>query len=92
MSLHPGVVVGVFVLVVLTVALALSALLIVWRNGYVRGWRAAGRQEPRCPECGYDLTGLRRCLCPECGHQPTLEQIARTVRVPMPFSRATDHG
>lgn len=22
----------------------------------------------RCPECGYDLTGLLRPVCPECGH------------------------
>lgn len=30
---------------------------------------------PRCPSCGYALTGLTRTRCPECGREPTLEQL-----------------
>ena len=23
----------------------------------------------QCPQCGYNMTGLRRQRCPECGHE-----------------------
>ena len=88
MTLHPGVVFGVFVLVVLTTGLVLLAVMAVWRNGYARGWRASGRPEPRCPECGYNLTGLRRCRCSECGRESTLDEIVRSVWAPSPSSGA----
>ncbi|MCH8270940.1 MAG: hypothetical protein IH985_06980 [Planctomycetes bacterium] len=25
--------------------------------------------QPECPECGYELRGLREAVCPECGHR-----------------------
>ena len=30
---------------------------------------------PRCPQCGYLLTGLTSTRCPECGHEPTLDEL-----------------
>lgn len=34
--------------------------------------------EPRCPKCGYNLTGLRELRCPECGSQFTLGEIIQS--------------
>ncbi len=38
--------------------------------GHVEGAERPPTEVPRCPSCGYDLTGLRvEGLCPECGKQ-----------------------
>ena len=34
---------------------------------------------PKCPSCGYLLTGLRATRCPECGHEPTLDELWSTM-------------
>jgi len=71
----PWIVVGVGLLVFLTAAVAMLALFLLWRNGYVRGWRKARSTGPLCPKCGYDLSGLTLCRCPECGGEFRLEEI-----------------
>jgi predicted Zn-ribbon and HTH transcriptional regulator len=32
-----------------------------------------------CPNCGYNLTGLREARCPECGSQFTLDELFARV-------------
>ncbi len=79
MSLNPWIVVGVGVLVVLTAGLALMGVGLVWRSGFVRGWRASRSAPPNCPQCGYNMTGLTECRCPECGQRFSIDQILATV-------------
>lgn len=67
--------VGVLLLILLTLLVAALFVFLVWRNGYVRGWRLARSAPPRCPACGYNLSGLTQCRCPECGREYTLEQL-----------------
>lgn len=70
--------IGVLLLVLLTLVVAALFVFLVWRNGYVRGWRAARETPPTCPTCGYEMTGLTQCRCPECGREYTLEELWRT--------------
>ncbi len=70
---------GIALLVILTVSVTISAVWLLWRNGYERGWRAARDIPPTCPNCGYNLTGLTACRCPECGKQFTLETLWRSA-------------
>ena len=37
--------------------------------------RGANAGKVKCPECDYDMTGLREARCPECGTQYTLDQL-----------------
>lgn len=74
-----GVVAGVFLLVVICTGTAMLGLYIVWRRGYVRGWRASRGAGPRCPRCGYNMTGLTRCRCPECGGEFGLDEMMAYV-------------
>lgn len=74
-----GILVGVFLLVVLCAGLAMMGLYVVWRRGYVRGWHAARVDGPRCPGCGYNLSGLNQCRCPECGGEFGLDEITTFV-------------
>ncbi len=69
--------IGVLLLVVVTVAAAALFAFLVWRSGYVRGWRAARHTPPICPACGYNMTGLSECRCPECGAAYRLDQLWR---------------
>jgi hypothetical protein len=71
--------VGVFFLVVLTTGLAGLGLFLIWRRGYVRGWRASQVHDPCCPKCGYNLTGLTHCRCPECGFEFSLDKLGSFV-------------
>lgn len=66
---------GVLLLVLLTLLAAALFVYLVWRNAYFRGWRAARGAPPRCPACGYNLSGLSQSRCPECGREYTLEQL-----------------
>ena len=66
---------GVWLLVVLTAGVAFLAALLLWRNGYVRGWRKAKSDPPKCLKCGYNLSGLTHCRCPECGKEYRLEEL-----------------
>jgi len=75
---------GVIVLVVLTAALTLLAVFLIWRDGYLRGWRAARSSPPTCPRCGYNLSGLTHCRCPECGAEFALDQLWIACRFPKP--------
>ena len=54
------------------VILALTAIIMVWRNSKLlraRNRRAAGL----CPRCCYDLRGTKSTnACPECGWRPVL--------------------
>lgn len=69
---------GVIVLVALTGGLTLFVALLVWRNGYMRGWRAARATPPTCLKCGYNLSGLTQCRCPECGCEYRLDDLWST--------------
>lgn len=59
---------------------------IVWVLATVLIWRetaeeriarisAAGTDAVLCPNCGYNMTGLREARCPECGSAFTLDQL-----------------
>ncbi len=51
---------------------------IIWReNAQERGerLRRLGIHAVACPDCGYNLTGLREAKCPECGAAYTLDQL-----------------
>jgi len=55
-----------------------------WMVWTVCGWPIAladGEETapPRCPNCGYSLTGLRWTRCPECGDEPTLDELWRAT-------------
>jgi len=71
--------IGVLALVVVTGGVVALAALLVWRNGYVRGWHAAREMHPVCPKCGYDLSGLTQCRCPECGSTFEIDKLWRTA-------------
>ncbi len=74
--------VGVGLLVVLTIGVTLIVVYLIWRDGYVRGWRKARNQPPTCTQCGYNMSGLTQCRCPECGQPYTLDQLWQTPIVP----------
>jgi len=69
---------GVVLLVVLTGGISLLAALMLWRHGYVRGWRNARSTPPACPQCGYNLSGLTYCRCPECGTEFRIDKLWQT--------------
>ena len=57
-------------------ATAMTLLLTLY--GMRRGkpvYRSEGVVNVICPECDYDLTGLRECRCPECGFEFTIDQL-----------------
>ena len=37
-----------------------------------------------CPQCGYNLTGLRQARCPECGTQFTLDELFASLTTAEP--------
>lgn len=71
--------VGVWLLVALTAGLTLLVVFLIWRDGYLKGWRAArADRPPHCPTCKYNMAGLTQCRCPECGTEYTLDQLWST--------------
>jgi len=74
-SWQPWIDVGVIVLVTLTVGVTLLAVYLIWRDGYIRGWRSGRATPPTCPRCGYNLSGLTQCRCPECGAEYRLDDL-----------------
>jgi len=74
-SWQPWVDAGVVLLVLLTAGLMLFAAFLLWRDGYRRGWRSARDMPPKCPKCGYNLSGLTHCRCPECGTEYRLDEL-----------------
>lgn len=79
MAPPPWIQAGALLLVGLVGLLFALATLLVWRNGYARGWRSSRLTPPTCPKCGYRLSGLVRTKCPECGEEPTLDELWAAV-------------
>lgn len=55
---------------------------LIWReNPQERGerLRRLGIHAVTCPDCGYNLTGLREAKCPECGAAYTLDQLYASI-------------
>jgi rubrerythrin len=55
---------------------------IIWREtAKERGERLRhmGIHTLTCPNCGYNLTGLREAKCPECGAAYTLDQLYASI-------------
>ncbi len=84
--------IGVLLLVILTLVVAAMFVFLVWRNGYVRGWRVAREAPPHCPSCGYSLTGLNHCRCPECGKEYTLDDLWKAYKEQVPENRTSATG
>ena len=70
---------GALLLVILTLVVSLLGAALLWRDGYVRGWRASRSHPPICPKCKYVLSGLTHCRCPECGTEYRLDQLWRSA-------------
>ena len=66
---------GVIILVGLVGVVVLFAAFLVWRDGYVKGWRRARAAPPTCPQCEYNLSGLTACRCPECGTEYRTDEL-----------------
>jgi ssDNA-binding Zn-finger/Zn-ribbon topoisomerase 1 len=82
------IVAGVALLVVLTGLLTAFGAFLIWRDGFRKGWHRAREKAPTCPNCGYNLSGLRQCRCPECGKEYALDELWR-----MPISgRASERS
>lgn len=67
--------VGLFFFIVLTPLFVLFTVLSVRR-----GRPAATAEEVPCPNCGYNLRGLKEARCPECGCEYTIEQLVTADR------------
>ncbi len=73
---------GIFVGTLAWVVNWLIGTAIIWReNAEERGerLRQLGTHAVACPDCGYNLTGLREAKCPECGAAYTLDQLYATI-------------
>lgn len=67
--------VGVLVLLALTLLATVLVAMLIWRDGFRKGWRRSRGAPPRCPNCGYSMVGLTECRCPECGTTYRLETL-----------------
>jgi predicted RNA-binding Zn-ribbon protein involved in translation (DUF1610 family) len=65
--------------VALVGALVILVAGLIWRDGYIRGWRVARAAPPTCPKCGYNLSGLTQLRCPECGAVYRLDELWTTA-------------
>jgi hypothetical protein len=66
-------------LVLLTLLVTALLALLIWRDGFKKGWRASRVAPPMCLKCGYDMSGLNQCRCPECGRTYTLDELWGTA-------------
>ncbi|MBI1338401.1 MAG: hypothetical protein GC164_15775 [Phycisphaera sp.] len=61
----------------------LGATALIWRETKAERMQrlkhATGKSELPCPECGYNLAGLREAKCPECGCTFTLDQLVASL-------------
>ncbi len=76
-----AVVIGAMVWIVIWI----PSTALVWRETNAERAARLGRyasQTLPCPECGYNLVGLRDARCPECGAQYTLDQLFGAVAHP----------
>jgi hypothetical protein len=61
----------------------LASTALIWRETAaerIARLGGSGREALPCPQCGYNLTGLREARCPECGTQYTLDQLLAALR------------
>jgi len=73
---------GIFIGTLAWITTWLIGTAIVWReNAQERGerLRQLGIHAVACPDCGYNLTGLKEAKCPECGAAYTLDQLYASV-------------
>lgn len=55
---------------------------LIWRetrSERVKRIRELGMGTVHCPQCDYNLTGLREATCPECGTKYTLDQLFASI-------------
>ena len=73
---------GIFVGSLVWVMTWLIGTAIIWQeNAKERGerLRRLGIHAVACPDCGYNLTGLKEAKCPECGAAYTLDQLYASI-------------
>ncbi len=73
---------GIILGAMLWTALWMGGTAIVWRESSAersRRLQQMGISTIACPNCGYNLTGLKQSICPECGTQYTLDQLFLAV-------------
>jgi len=68
-----GVIVFGFAMTAMIILMTLYGL----RRGKPVFAAATGAVDVICPQCAYDLTGLRECRCPECGLDFTIDELIR---------------
>jgi hypothetical protein len=69
---------GVFVSTMIVILLWLTATIFIWRETRAERMerlRKRGADLVLCPNCGYNLTGLKTTQCPECGETFTLDHL-----------------
>jgi hypothetical protein len=75
------------------VLLAGMAWLVVWLTSVTLIWRetaaerrarlrALGIGTVHCPDCGYNMTGLKQARCPECGAEFTVDELFASLANP----------
>jgi len=60
----------------------LAGSTLIWRetrSERMKRIRELGMGTIHCPQCDYNLTGLREARCPECGTQYTLDQLFASI-------------
>ncbi len=69
---------GAFIGGVIAILLWLMFTVLIWRESKEeRAARISVSDIPAvvCPDCGYNLTGLRQTTCPECGSSYTINEL-----------------
>ncbi|MCZ6816087.1 MAG: hypothetical protein O7F76_05225 [Planctomycetota bacterium] len=61
----------------------LALTVFIWRETALERAKRLGEVSESaiaCPNCGYNMTGLRQARCPECGTQYTLDELFGMLR------------